>query len=442
MSTPDVLTSQDPENSGFGLNQVVVWEEWNGIDWDIRMQFNTLDGAPPSWNPASRIVVGTPVDEINPAVAVTCNHPVTGTEIHVVYQSWNPAGGGQWDVCHTMTSNWGVAWSVPVVLDTAAGNDAIDPAIVFTEDLLFPGIASGMLVQFTWSEFNLGTGFYEIQYDAYYYDPGLVPVRGYVGPTLIRACPFGNCEVPEIASVDERRNAATYDYYFAVVWQEPAIGGQLTIWYVDGTTTTTPAPPLTWVFNPSGQISPFLAIGDSYDPDIAATQDYINPETYYFHVNWVTHPLAGPPINYLIGTCYALALVPTPGFLAFIPTAFARGPVNFVLDRPTIASKVTWINPTIFETWMCWEDSSNPISAPDIWYRVGSYVGGGPFAYTMGPAIVPYVPSPAPPFPSEFNPELWNRNDNTRPFPPLTHLVFDMTSGGPFWVQEVEYIDP
>ena len=29
LSVVDGITSQDPENSGFGATQVVVWEEWN-----------------------------------------------------------------------------------------------------------------------------------------------------------------------------------------------------------------------------------------------------------------------------------------------------------------------------------------------------------------------------------------------------------------------------
>ena len=94
------------------------------------------------------------------------------------------------------------------------------------------------------------------------------------------------------------------------------------------------------------------------------------------------------------------------------------------------------LNPTIFETWMAWEDDQTPPGLnPDIYYRVGN-TGGGVFAFTVPWARVPYIPVGG----NEFNPELWNRNDAGRMFPPFTHLVFDSTmAGGP---TEIEYIDP
>jgi hypothetical protein len=440
ISFVDGSTSQDPENSGYGINQVVVWEEWNGADWDIYMKYSNLDGALGSWifSPVNPAV--TVADEINPAVAVTNSNPITlATEIHVVYQIWS---GVSWDVEHTWTNNFGVTWSAPAVLDATPANDAMDPAVVFTEDLSNPGPTNGLLVQFVWSEFNPGPGLFEIQYNAFYQDPSLIPVRGYIGPTLIRSA-AGDCLYPEIASVDERLSPAAFDYYFSVVWQEQTRpgAGQWNILYDDGTTTTSGGGGMGMVLTPGslGQLNPVNNYGDSYHPDIAATQDYAlggGAETYYFHVNWVFQ-IVGPPASWQIDTCYNVGPLTTPGAAAFIITAPARGPGAIVLDNPTIASKLQIPGGIpVFETWMCWEDSSAAASVPDIWYRVGQCpTAGPPFAYTVAAAIVPYVQW----LTSEYNPELWNRNDTLRMFPPLTHLVFDMTQGP---VQEVEYIDP
>jgi hypothetical protein len=90
---------------------------------------------------------------------------------------------------------------------------------------------------------------------------------------------------------------------------------------------------------------------------------------------------------------------------------------------------------------MCWEDNNPAGSPPDIWYRMGQLnTVAPPFAYAVPAAIVPYV---QPAGSSEYNPELWNRDDSTRLFPPLTHLVFDITQPfGPLSAQEIEYIDP
>ncbi|MCK5559789.1 MAG: hypothetical protein KAJ51_04325, partial [Thermoplasmata archaeon] len=237
-----------------------------------------------------------------------------------------------------------------------------------------------------------------------------------------------------------------WDYYFAVVWQETCTT-QIDIYYIDGTTTVTgrlaalvaPTPP-------AGILNPNAGGGDCYDPDIAATQDYqipgIGPEEFYYHVNWVYLDKRGDPWVYLIVTKYVCAPVPGPGALSFVSFTTAAGPIGTVLDRPTIASKLMIRFPvgptTIFETWMCWEDTSNPASVPDIWYRVGQFdAGPRTFAYLIGPSPVPYVPALS----SDFNPELWNRNDAIRLFPPFTHLVFDQ--GIPVGaVPEVVYIDP
>ena len=205
-------------------------------------------------------------------------------------------------------------------------------------------------------------------YDGHYYDPA-IPGRGYVSaglipplPVVVRASPGGNCEKPEITSVDELWTVGAYDYYFAIVWQEPAFAlpNNLNIWYEDGTTQTSgPGGMFVALAGAGGQINPVNNVGDSYDPDIAATQDYQGPappETYYFHVNWV-YNIWGPPAAYQVDTCYAWGAVPTPGAAAFAATASASGPIAAVLDRPTIASKLVAIGPTIFETWMCWERS-------------------------------------------------------------------------------------
>ena len=452
LSTIDFFPSENPENSGFGPIQAVVWQEWNGNDWDIHMSWSNADGALGSWaGPGGGVQPATIFgrDEINPAVTVTNVNPISGfTEIHVVYQRWNLVSL-QWDICHTwvniIVGVW--VWSAVTVLDTAVANDAINPAVVYTDDLSNPGIGLGMLVQFTWAEINPGTGLYEIQYDAYYYDPTLIPPRALVGVTLVRACLFGNCEVPEISSIDETLTIGIYDYYFAVVWQEPNAAGQLNVWYIDGTTTTSPGAPAT-VLTPGslGQINPVNVIGDSFDPDIAVTQDYqgaVGVETYYFHIDWVFNIWAVPPnpAFYQIDTCYSVGVVPTPGAASFIATVPARGPIANpnILDRPTIASKVIGLAPTIFESWMCWEDNNMPGSNPEIWYAVGTYTVGAPaFIFTAPAARVGYNPVAGG---LEFNPELWNRDDSTRLMPPLTHLVFDQNLV-PVGTIEVEYIDP
>jgi hypothetical protein len=392
------------------------------------------------------IVAGTAQDEINPAVAVTNFNPTSGfQEIHVVYQCWNPAGGGQWDICHMWTPIPAIAWVGPVVLDVVPANDAIHPAVVYSDDLATQTGVMGMLVQIVWSEWNPGPpGIYEIQYDAYYYDAVLVPVRGYVGPAIIRGIANGatlDCYNPEIASADDVWNAGGTNFHFAIVWEESRWTGvrfQGVVWYADGNTITSPAP-ISVTLASSGQLSPLNNNGDCYAPDIAITQDYVpGGGFYYFHVIWVYNIWAVP--TWQIDSCYSAGLLPVPGILSYIMTAPAKGPVNFALDNPTIASKVVQLGPTIFETWMAWEDIDPAGPSPtDIWYCVGQYnTVVPPFGYIFGPAFVPYAQPML--TSTEFNPELWNRDDSTRVMPPLTHLVFDMTSLT--GVQEIEYIDP
>jgi hypothetical protein len=442
LSILDSNPSRDPENSGFGPIHVVVWEEWNGNNWDIHMKYNLVDGAPLSWSPPIAVATDDDVDEINPAVTVTNINPDGNTEIHVVYQRENLDFPNTYDIIHKFTPDFGRNWPGVQTLDMNEPQNAIDPAIVYTEDVSNPDVRwYGMLVQIVWSEVNPATGRYDIKYNAYYLDPTVRPPnRGYAfpfpgGSTTIRPAPAGsNCMVPEIASVDERFTGGIFDYYFAIVWQEGVIG-LWTVMYVDGLTIITPGPPVIFLSG-AGAIS---TGPNCYDPDIAATQDYQEEETYYFHVDFVTLVVAG---IMQIDTCYYIGNTPTPGAASFIPTAPAQGPgpAPFVLDRPTIASKLIQVGPTIFETWMAWEDSTNPAANnPDIWFSVGTCQAGGAFGYTWVAARVGYNP-PLEEGSIEHNPELWNRNDAVRMFPLLTHLVFDQDVGG--GIPEVIYIDP
>ena len=442
LSIIDSNPSQDPENSGFGPIQVVVWEEDNGNDWDIHMKYSLLDGALGSWMfPPLHPATGTS-DTINPAVTVTNFNPGSALmEIHVVYE-WYDSTTAQWNINHTWTNNFGAAWTAPLTLSV---NDAHDPAIVYTEDQLNPvgGGMIGQLVQIVWSELNPASGFYEIQYDAYYYDPTLVPVRGYLSgappaaPTLIRGSAVGDCFFPEIASCDERLRGAAFDYYFAIVWQEQIVTGQWRIGYVAGTTTISPgAMGLAFAFLP-GFVSPPGVTADAFRPDIAATQDYQPIEQYYFQIDWMFQFWA-PAGQYTIESCYAWSPIPTPGIPLFFanPTFVVQFSNVVILDNPTVATKLINLNPTIFETWFAWEeDTTGP--NPDIFYAMGIANGPGPFVPVFGPARVPYVPVVGS---DDYNPELWNRNDPTRMFPPFTHLVFDKQIAGT--VPEIEYIDP
>lgn len=464
LSTVDVNPSQDPENSGYGTLQVTVWEEWNPItlDWDIYMKYSLADGAPGSWvfpllHPATLPLV----NEINPAVSVSRNHAVLGQEIHVVYQRWN---GVNWEICHTYTNNLGAVWSFPVVISTA-GVTATNPACVYTEDQSNPGGVIGTLFQVVWEEL-FAPGRYQIMYRAFAYDPTWVPVRGYVPaigapPFIIRTpvVPGTSSELPEIASVDERVSAGSYDYYFSIVWQETDGLGNWNVWYVDGTTTTStvppPPPPATIVISVATRLNVPAPATQHTDPDIAASQTY-QPigggvaETYFFCITYVRQtPVAGPPagFNFDIDYCLYYGMAATPGALAFTApasayTAFTGAIPPVLFDNPTIATKLTspaGAVPITFEAWFAWEDNF-AAALTDIWYTVGTYTSGAvtPFVLALGlPARVPYLPNPGGTI--EQNPELWNREDALRLNPPVTHLVFDVTAGA---LTEVEYIDP
>ncbi len=279
----------------------------------------------------------------------------------------------------------------------------------------------------------------------------LAPPRGYISTALggsitIRTPPSGStCEFPEIASVDENNPAriGAADFDFSVVWQEfnPAPGIMVNnIWYHDGTTQIWPG--FANVLNPAGPgIISWPIDEDCTVPDIAATQDYIfGAETYYFHVNWVH---VDSSITFNIDSSYTIGPVTLPGPAPFVqaPTAQSTG---VGLDNPTIASKLIALG-GVFETWMAWEDwSDNTATNPDIWYIVGICVLGSvpPFSYPPGggPGRVQYTPGKGKGT-REWNPELWNRNDQVRIFNPLTHLVFDQDTGAGT-AHQVEYIDP
>ena len=115
LSNIDSNPSQDPENSGYFINQVAVWEEWNGNDWDIHMKYNPNDGALGFWVFSVTPPAFTAFDEINPAVAMSRTHPATGPEVHVVYQLFK-TGTGNYEIYHTWTITWGLFWTPPVLL--------------------------------------------------------------------------------------------------------------------------------------------------------------------------------------------------------------------------------------------------------------------------------------------------------------------------------------
>jgi hypothetical protein len=463
LSTADSNPSQDPEIAGYGSLQVAVWEEWNGGDWDIYMKYSFLDGAPGSWifptAPATHPAITPDVDERHPAVAVTRDHPdpAVNQEIHVVYEKWD-SFWGNWQVWHTWTIDFGVTWFP--MRRSIVGADAIQPACVYTEDLACPAQYPTFGVQMVWAEKSAVTSDYNIIYDSHYYyqGPGGAGVRGYTSWTTIRINPWGvgyNCKNPEIASVDETVNGLTHDYPFAIVWEEEMPSGQTNppskwdIWYADGYTfpAIVPPPPPTFpggyaIIN--GPNPAFQA--DALEPDIAATQDYqaVPFELYFFHITFEYRTWAGYPVPpstpNSIESYYLPSTLPVNGGAAFaIWYAQVRGPTTVPLERPTVASKLISINPTTFESWFAWEDSNTPATAPDIWYRMGSCTPMLFFAWTGGLAApAGYIPSV--PASVEHNPELWNRNDASRMFPPLTHFVFDMDPN-PNTV-EVEYIDP
>jgi hypothetical protein len=457
LSTPDNRASQDPENSGYGVLQVSVWEEQDPItlNWDIFLKYSNNDGNAWLWPALQPPMTGA--NEINPAVSVTRNHPVTGQEIHVVYQRWNTVSGN-WEICHVYTNNLGIAWIGPVVISTV-GVSATNPACVYTEDQNNPVPGSiTTLFQVVWEEAlpapAVGT---QIMYDAFAYDPTWIPVRGYIpgGPFLIRAPPAGlTCELPEIASVDERINPIAYDYTFNIVWQEINAAGNWNVWYVAGTTTTSPPPPSVVLTAGSLGILNVVAAGsDHTDPDIAASQNYLPigiPQWYYFHIVWVRQTIVVPGAwNFAVDSCYWYGVNPTPASAVFIATpavaAFGPVPLPVPYDDPTIATKLITpppIAPTIFEIWFAWEDTTVLVTA-EIYYRVAQYWDPPPFFwFTVGAGRVPYTPPPPPMMDIEQNPELWNREDALRVNPPRTHLVFDKNPHPVGAGIEIEYIDP
>lgn len=455
ISAIDTFPDLDPENSGYWNTQVIVWEhEPNPGNGDIYISYSLFNGAAGTWTmpvlPATHPAT-TGMDERNPAVSVTRDHPVTGREIHVVYERLN---NGVWEICHTYTANLGVAWSPVAVISTPNVN-AHNPAICYTEDLA-PGPGGGGVIgfinQIVWDEPNTAPpNLRRIVYDAHVYDPTWAG-RGYISAftgliQISSLLAVGNCEIPEIASVEDNFAGVTYDYYFAVVWRQFNAQGQTNIMYNDGTTITSPAALVAVTPGVPGQINPVAPVTVNHDePDIAATQAYLTPETYYFHITWVMLLPPNPWPFWVIESSYSFSpAVPLPtaaGFgLPLVPQA--RGSLS-TLDRPTIASKlISQVAPVTFESWICWEDSINPLSAPDIWYNAGQCTGPAPGAWAYFPALparVPYLPINAADF--EYNPELWNRNTALQLFPTVTHLVFDRNPHPQGVTTEVEYIDP
>jgi hypothetical protein len=472
LSTSNSFISEDPEIAGYGQVLATVWEEINqNGDFDIFMKYSLNDGL--TWSFPSMQPPSSPNDEINPAVAVTRVIPsTTASEIHIVYQRYNPSGSGYWEVFHVYTTNYGTSWLGPTRISTAPAPptvlNAIDPACVYTEDHA-PRMAGVLTyaVQMVWAEeTSSGSGDYQIMYQAFRFDPmSLVLIKGLHFPTpqLVRTNPSGtgySCMRPEIASVEDSFWTAQHDFYLAIVWEEEIfthIGywpNQWYIWYVDGIFISSGGagpPPRTIGLNllTPGQISAAIPPyqSDALEPDISATQDYqgvLFPppfETYFMHITYEYKTWTGfpsPPARpNSIESSYYFGNSPTPGANPFTPTVSTQSSTTIQLERPTIASKLVSLSPLTFETWLCWEDWSNVNTAPDIWFNLGVYTMGI-FSWTGASIMVNYaaINKQGP----EHNPELWNKNDISRSFPPLTHLVFD--DKNPSSVPEITYIDP
>jgi hypothetical protein len=439
--TGDSCVDEDPENSGYGTVQVAVWEhETSATNHDIYMNYSLSDGATGTWSfPVAHPAV-TNMDEKNPAVCVTRNHTGLGQEIHVVYQRLNAGPPAYWEICHTFTNNFGITWSNVTVLSTA-NVDSYNPACVYTEDLC-PGPGGGgvigFLCQVVWEE-DIGSSNTQIMYDAFVYDPTWF-FRGTLtgGPFVIRTANF-TANLPEIASVDDNVNNSAYNYQFSIVWQEQnSSGSNWNIWYTDGMTGTSPSVVVRQATGSLGQINPTNTTSNHTEPDIAATQDYQFDEVFYFHIDYLRVGSNATPL-YIIESHYCRSGFWNPGATSFIRTNPVKSNV-IAKDNPTVASKLTLLNPTVFDTWFAWEDANMTGSVPNIWYRVGQEAPGTGFSYLVPAARVPIVPLGR--ADSEYNPEFWNRNDASRSLPPLTHLVCDIYVPGLPNTHEVEYIDP
>ena len=441
-TTGDNVVDQDPENSGYGTLQVAVWEhETSGSNHDIFIKYSTSDGATGTWSFPPNQTATTNMDEINPAVCVTRNHsqPI-GQEIHVVFQRYNTQSGGVWEICHTYTNDFGNIWS-PVTIISTAYTNSYNPACVYTEDtMLGPGSgggAIGFVCQIVWEEFISATR-RRIMYDAFVYDPTWM-ARGTLpgGPFPISNSSF-TANLPEIASIDDTFNNSANNYQFSIVWQEQnSSGSNWNIWYTDGMTETAPTVQVVQGTGSLGQINPNIIDFNHTEPDIAASQDYQLNEIYFFHIDYLRVGSNATPL-YIIESHYCNSGFWNPGAAAFIQTSPVKSNI-IVKDKPTIASKLRQLNPSTFDTWFAWEDANMTGSIPNIWYRVSQQSLGAGFSYLVPAAKVPIQPLGA--ADSEYNPELWNRNDASRSFPPLTHLVCDilnLTTSA----HEVEYIDP
>jgi hypothetical protein len=460
--SPSVL-SKDPEIAGNSQTLLVVatWEEGPVGSRDIYFSYNPSNGGgswvlptPPATHPDT-----SSFDERNPAVAVTRPHPVTGQEIHIVYEKERNDISEVW---HAYTFDFGVTWTRSQI--STPNVNAYNPACVYTEDHF--GVPSGQpwgwAVQIVWEEFDVRSSFYVIKYAAWVYDPLMPPppprqerysIFGpFPGVISITISPRGvsDCSKPEIASVDER-GTPSYNVHQSVVYEIaaslPGGGVRKDTYYDDGIFTinsrsTTPPRFDTWGFTVGsfGQINVIGNQADAVEPDIAATQDYQTPETYFFHITYQFKMWSAqsPQQNSIESHYSVCGFPPTPGAASFTPTLPPQGPGPGLTayDNPTVASRFIVPNPSVFETWIAWEDSTFTTTAPDIFYTYGAYtVGTGWTGWFLLPTPVPYTGTLG----VENNPELWNRGDFLAP-QPVVHLAFDDIN--PANPADITYIDP
>ena len=462
LSASPTNDSRDPEIAGYGIVHATVWEEWNGNDWDVYLKYTMTDGI--TWiSPPVQPATTAGVDEINPAVAVTNNHPQNSVEFYVVYQKQvpdtTPPNFFHWEIHGVKTNNLGLTWTsfnhpvsgrISGPAGAGVGNDAIDPAIVYTEDQSFSAVGPsyGYCLQIVWAEQIpwQPAGDYRIGYRAYSWDPNTLSFVWQAAAWYLRINPFGwyfTSAKPEIASVDEFTTTTDYVYPFYIVFEDQAwIGGAKApvVWYVDGffRARTSTGAPFVPVF---GTPLPIPGPSPGYDPDIAATQDFRTPETYYIHIAYeypdTTNSLTKIQSNFY---CGGTRLPGAPAF-GIVPIPLVD---SYALQtnraRPTVTVRLINFNPGgIYESWVAYEKW--PVTNPaDIYYRMGIFdTNTGFFTWTTTPAVVGYTPLTG----SEENPELWTRNAFNGPIGSAAriHLAFDDTTPtNP--LAEITYIDP
>jgi hypothetical protein len=465
LSTGSSNDNINPEISGYGEGLIVVWQyKNNGGDYDIHHYYHNADGDP-SRGMWVRLWGGTQpaatpgVDEINPDAASSRNYNHGGAgvyrDIHVVYQKWN-SWLNIWEVYHTWGPNIGGGWRNPVLLSTQ-DTSAKNPACVYTEELNGP---FGYTVQVVWEEDG------DIKYRSFYYDTRSGLKTGYypaIGTNPIKLNIVNSVNhYPKIASIDDRSTNAN-DYYFHVVWEQ---SGTRVI-YTDGFLKISPAP-FTLIRSSPKKISPDRRWGfDSHKatrPDISATQDNQTDETFYINVvveYWTS--TAGSSIE----SIYYYGTNPTPGANALFPMPWSiAGPSpTQTFNKPSIGSKLTnkYLSTTgimrMFFSTIAWEDNTGSLGTlPDIGVMGFDldYLAGppGPPPGGWGPPIPPVVFHPTliaygnirsiPPSNTvDNNPEVWNRNDHSRNYPPFSHIVWDYLDSSPNPnSQQIEYADP